>query len=229
MNNQTRTELINQGFGLGQQLTRAADRIKHKPIPTTWALELANYRTIGQVLAVVPGFHEESDRVIRFLLTTPGSDEVATLVTVRGLLGTLIHKHSAQPYRVTDALTELSLLVSQRPRMGGRRHAIHILLDEATFREQRNTRNDERYYEKHQAMPENGVFADGMDCEATAIARVQYDQLRTQLSATNHRVDFDALIHDGTRTGLNQMDRQRLSRNRKRVKAIVANELAEVA
>ncbi len=229
MNNQTRTESINQGFDLGHQLSKTTDRVAHKPIPTPWVTELDNYPTIAGVVNAVPGFGPESDRVIRFLMATPTGDETATLVIVRGLLPTLIHKHRGQPHRIADVIIELSLLVSQRPRMGGRRHAIHILLDEATNREQRNTHRHLDYYENHEPMPEDAVFVDGQDCEATAIASIQFDQFRIRLAAANHRVNFDTLIYDGTRSGLNQMDRQRLSRDRKRVRAMVAHELAEVA
>lgn len=228
MNHTSRHDDICTGHLLTQELNRAHRQQARRLAPRTWNLP-KNIRTIGDVVAAMAAFDDQSDQLIRLLLATPATDTQATDTVLIGVLGGVVHRNRDHPDRIADLLTELSIYITQRPPLRSQRSAANLLLDEANRRNRRaldRRIKDAARFDHHD--PE--IDAPGTDnVEALAIARIELDRCRHLLLAAHSPINLDDHITLSTRGGNDIADRKRLSRNRQQLRVVIGHELGAAA
>lgn len=218
-----------QGFELAAKIDRDHARTTDNPVPTRWGCELGGYGNIGELVTAIRRFDTEADQVIRVLSNTPIGDSDATLTLVAGLIPGLVHKHSTSTYEIADVLVETCLYVAERHGLNAQQPAWTTILDEATRRARRTYRSQESY-DSATVQIDTGMRQTGYaDVAETAIARVQFEHLRDAVEGSDTSVSLDNLVALADEKSLDPKARKQLSRNRRKIRGLVDQQLREVA
>ena len=228
MNHTTTHELVLAGHRLVRQLDRAHLRQARKPIPTRWPIT-EHINTIGDLVTAVEAFDARSDHLIRILMRTPADDTKATDTILVGLLGGAVHRHRHQPERIAEVITELALYIVERPGLRSQRESGNLLLDEANRRTRRAIGRQLRHNATIEYTDHEIDFVDNDNPESLAIARIELERCRKLLHTAGSSVDLDHHIALSTRRGNDIATRQRVSRNRRRLRSLIGPELGTAA
>ena len=233
MFNTPKHQLIRQGHQLAEQLDQSLTRIKHRPVPVHWGTVLTEHATLGDLVRAVRRFDHETDLLLRELLLTPVGDEQASLILLVGLLPGVIYRHRNRAHRVADTLTELALYVSQRRPLRSQRHALGLILDEADRCSRRSLIKENAHNERTTSLPDSDTLVGrpgiSSDVEEIVITHLQLDDLRAIGCQDKDGIDIDRLLVLSEQTGLNDTDRQYLSRQRRRARELFDYRLGQAA
>ncbi len=225
----TRSELIQHGFNLGSQLDNEIRRLNRRPIPDHWSTLLRSHSDIRSIVKTVARFDDRADETLRALLATPVGDTTATTVITAGLLRGVIQRNRNRPERVADIITELTVHVASRPSINPERRATTVCLDVAQYRLTRASKNQQRYDETKCSLPSgiNGTLVDS--AENVAMTNLHLAEIESVLHRVSPRTSLSGVVRLASLKHLSDTERQRLSRNRRRLRPIVEASFADAA
>ena len=229
MTNTDRYEQIRTGCELADRIDAQLAQLSPKSLPRAWATAEDGVMSIGELVTTIRRFDDRAEIALRQILRTPVGDQNATLVATAALLPAVIHRYRQRPHSISDAITELTLYIAERPTIGPNRNVANALLDDAARRYRTALIRQDQLDSRTETLTDHHAGPSAAVVEDIAIANVQAGNCRARIASLGCNFDFDQLVAAGHQVGLPPAERQRLSRSRRRIRSVLSSELQDVA